>query len=93
MRLDPERLEPAKRELQERVFQLAEELEAAASEPVLKKYKLERYRNDTNRGYRLNASGTPQVNEDVVRRLFLGVAEEHKLKPPVSEENEKLSLT
>ena len=93
MHLAPDRLGPAQQELRERVFQLAEELEAAAPEPVLKRYKLDRYKNDANRGYRLNASGTPQVNEDVIRRLFQEVADQNNLEPPISDEDEKLSLT
>ena len=93
MRLDRQRLEQASAKLREQVFETAAELEAVAEQPVLRRYKQARYITPENRGYKLSGSGTPCLNEEAVRALFQKVADEHGLKPPRSETDEKLSLT
>jgi DNA polymerase I-like protein with 3'-5' exonuclease and polymerase domains len=92
MHLDTERLEPTRAELREKVFGLVEELESAAPVPVVKRYKQARFITDTNRGYKLNSSGTPQIDEKAIRELFQQVADQHGLKPPQSNTGQ-LSLT
>lgn len=91
MRLDPEGVQHAKKQIEDEIFQLAENLERHA--PVVCRYKQEKSITDANRGFKLTDSGYPRLHSDEVRKIFEHIAKENGLQPPRTASDGKISLT